>query len=99
MKPTPFNDRNGRQINVGDTLKWIRDAKYFTSGPKNGQLKQDGAEFVAGVVVELEKDLAETHGIDYWCRAMDDNGARDQFSGLGHGLRFSSMLEYIEVVK
>jgi hypothetical protein len=99
MIETPYRDRNGQIIKVGDSLKWIRDDEFFNSGSKAGQLKQAGAEFAAGIVVKLPQQIADLHGVEYWCKAHDSSKETDPFSGLPSGLRFSSMLSYIEVVQ
>lgn len=95
---TAFSDRTGRTINVGDTLKWVREPSYYQAGPKKGKLKQEGAEFMAGKVIELPKDVADLNGIKYWCKALGANVNAHPFSGLPSGLNFSKMLQYIEVI-
>lgn len=101
MKPTGLKDRNGIDINVGDTLKWIRDVEYYKGGAKAGQVKSPAAEFIAGIVIELPPNIAKQHGIKYWCRDLkvDEDDKKDPWSGLPGGLRFSGMLEYMEVIE
>ena len=100
---TGCNDRNGREIFVGDRLKWIRDDSFYRSGSKKGQLKQKGAEFDAGTVVAISARSAEsTGGHRFWCQARErgKNEKKDDFFfPVPPGLNFMSMLDYIEVVK
>lgn len=93
-------DRNGTEIFVGTRLKWIRDDRFFVSGPKKGQLKQKGAEFVAGTVIVIKDKIAvqSTGGHKFWCESDGAREKRDTFSRLPGGLNFMSMLDYIEVI-
>lgn len=94
---TGYKDRNGRYIEVGDTLKWVREAEYFKTGSKAGKLKQAASEFIAGKVVETDMP-----GNEYWCAKLDDEGnplPPDDDTELPPGLNFISMLKYIEVVE
>lgn len=91
-------DRHGVEINVGDQLKWIRDAEFYKSGAKKGQEKLAAAEFVAGIVVKTDNP-----DYPYWChdgtvkKGKADDG-EDDFFPIPPGLNFLSMLQYIEVI-
>ena len=92
MKNTGYKDRNGTPIHVGDLLKWVQNDEFYKSGSKRGQLKQKGAEFIAGRAIEVD-----VKGYDYWAKP---DGAKDEknFSQLPPGLNFPNMLQYIEIV-
>lgn len=94
-------DRNGEPIYVGSRIKWIRDETRYTTGKKKGGVKSVAAEFDAGIVVELPEEVAELHGVKYWAKQGNHekkNLGSGIFEGLPPGMRFTSMLENIEVV-
>lgn len=94
-------DRNGEPIYVGSRIKWIRDETRYTTGKKKGQIKSVAYEFDAGIVVELPEEVAAMHDTKYWAQ-QGDHEKKDlgsgAFEGLPPGMRFTSMLENIEVV-